>query len=136
MPVGRQGLTCAVFRRAHPATTQRPVVSSPDEKKLFDVITRAYPAALMPDFRYRQTTAKLDARGFEFRASGRQPIDLEQRLKMLALRQSLKHRLRVAKYAAGVIGWRAAFPDWRLCRIPDYADICFYRAGRGGLRLD
>jgi len=30
----------------------------------------------MPDFRYRQTTATLDARGFEFRASGRQPIDL------------------------------------------------------------
>jgi antirestriction protein ArdC len=21
-------------------------------------------------------------------------------------------------------------------RVPDYADICFYRAGRGGLRLD
>ena len=45
-----------------------------------------YPAALMPDFRYRQTTATLDVRGFEFRASGRQPIDL---------------------------GWRAAFPDWQ-----------------------
>ena len=40
----------------------------------------------MPDFRYRQTTATLDVRGFEFRASGRQPIDL---------------------------GWRAAFPDWQ-----------------------
>ena len=59
---------------------------SPDEKKLFDVIARAYLAALMPDFRYRQTTATLDVRGFEFRASGRQPIDL---------------------------GWRAAFPDWQ-----------------------
>src|SRR4029077_12754390 len=58
---------------------------SSDEKKLFDVIARAYLAALMPDFRYRQTTATLDVRGFEFRASGRQPIDL---------------------------GWRAAFPDW------------------------
>jgi antirestriction protein ArdC len=23
-----------------------------------------------------------------------------------------------------------------LCRVPDYADICFYRARRGGLRLD
>ena len=34
------------------------------------------------------------------------------------------------------LGWRAAFSDWRLCRVPDYADICFYRAGRGGLRLD
>ena len=59
---------------------------SSDEKKLFDVIARAYLSALMPDFRYRQTTATLDVRGFEFRAAGRQPIDL---------------------------GWRAAFPDWQ-----------------------
>ena len=59
---------------------------SSDEKKMFDVIARAYLAALMPDFRYRQTTATLDVRGFEFRASGRQPIDL---------------------------GWRAAFPEWQ-----------------------
>jgi len=59
---------------------------SSDEKKLFDVIARAYLAALMPDFRYRQTTAKLDVRGFEFCAAGRQPIDL---------------------------GWRAAFPEWQ-----------------------
>ena len=59
---------------------------SADEKKLFDVIARAYLAALMPDFRYRQTTAMLDVRGFEFRAAGRQPIDL---------------------------GWRAAFPEWQ-----------------------
>ncbi len=59
---------------------------SADEKKLFDVIARAYLAALMPDFRYRQTTATLDVRGFEFRAAGRQPIDL---------------------------GWRAAFPEWQ-----------------------
>jgi DNA topoisomerase-3 len=59
---------------------------SSDEKKLFDVIARAYLAALMPDFRYRQTTATLDVRGFAFRATGRQPIDL---------------------------GWRAAFPDWQ-----------------------
>jgi DNA topoisomerase-3 len=57
-----------------------------DEKKLFDVIARAYLANLMPDFRYRQTTATLDVKGFAFRATGRQPIDL---------------------------GWRAAFPDWR-----------------------
>src|SRR5207237_7005734 len=57
---------------------------SSDEKKLFDVIARAYLSALMPDFRYRQTTATLDVRGFEFRAAGRQPIDL---------------------------GWRAAFPE-------------------------
>ena len=59
---------------------------SSNEKKLFDVIARAYRAALMPDFRYRQTTVTLDVRGFEFRASGRQPIDL---------------------------GWRAAFPEWQ-----------------------
>ncbi len=59
---------------------------SADEKKLFDVIARAYLAAVMPDFRYRQTTATLDVRGFAFRAAGRQPIDL---------------------------GWRAAFPDWQ-----------------------
>src|SRR5712671_1817510 len=59
---------------------------SSDEKKLFDVIARAYLAALMPDFRYRQTTATLNVRGFEFRATGRQPIDL---------------------------GWRAAFPEWQ-----------------------
>jgi DNA topoisomerase-3 len=57
-----------------------------DEKKLFDVIARAYLAAVMPDFRYRQTTATLDVRGYAFRAAGRQPIDL---------------------------GWRAAFPDWQ-----------------------
>src|SRR5471032_1778277 len=59
---------------------------APDEKKLFDVIARAYLAAVMPDFRYRQTTATLDVRGYAFRAAGRQPIDL---------------------------GWRAAFPDWQ-----------------------
>jgi DNA topoisomerase-3 len=56
-----------------------------DEKKLFDVIARAYFAAVMPDFRYRQTTATLDVCGFPFKATGRQPIDL---------------------------GWRAAFPNW------------------------
>ena len=59
---------------------------SGDEKKLFDVIARAYLAAVMPDFRYRQTTATLDVVGFPFRATGRQPIDL---------------------------GWRAAFPEWK-----------------------
>ena len=57
-----------------------------DEKKLFDVIARAYLAALMPDFRYRQTTATLDVKGFPFKATGRQPIDL---------------------------GWRAVFPEWQ-----------------------
>src|SRR4030088_1215741 len=59
---------------------------SSDEKRLFDVIARAYLSALMPDFRYRQTTATLAVRGFDFRAAGRQPIEL---------------------------GWRAAFPDWQ-----------------------
>jgi DNA topoisomerase-3 len=59
---------------------------SVDQKKLSDVIARAYLAAVMPDFRYRQTTATLDVRGFPFRAAGRQTIDL---------------------------GWRAAFPEWQ-----------------------
>jgi DNA topoisomerase-3 len=59
---------------------------SADEKKLFDVIARAYLAAVMPDFRYRQSTATLDVVGFPFKATGRQPIDL---------------------------GWRAAFPEWK-----------------------
>ena len=40
----------------------------------------------MPDYRYRQTTVTMDVRGFEFRATGRQPIEA---------------------------GWRGAFPDWR-----------------------
>jgi len=57
-----------------------------DEKKLFDVIARAYLAALMPDFRYRQTTATLDVKGFPFKATGRQPLEF---------------------------GWRAAFPEWQ-----------------------
>ncbi|WP_422389147.1 DNA topoisomerase [Bradyrhizobium septentrionale] len=59
---------------------------SSDKKKLFDLVARAYLAALMLDFRYRQTNATLDVHGFEFRASGRQSIDL---------------------------GWHAAFPDWQ-----------------------
>ena len=59
---------------------------SADEKKLFDAVARSYLAAAMPDYRYRQTTATLDVRGFEFRAAGRQPIDA---------------------------GWRDAFPDGR-----------------------
>ena len=59
---------------------------SPEEKRIFDVIARAYLAAVMPDFRYRQTTATIDVHGFSFRAVGRQPIEF---------------------------GWRAAFPDWR-----------------------
>lgn len=57
-----------------------------DEKKLFDVIARAYLAAFMPDFRYRQTTATLDVESFPFKATGRQPLEL---------------------------GWRAAFPEWQ-----------------------
>ena len=40
------------------------------------MIARAYLAAVMPDFRYRQTTAMLDVAGFPFKATGRQPIDL------------------------------------------------------------
>ena len=59
---------------------------SVDERRLFDAIARAYLAAMMPDFRYRQTTAVLDVQGRAFCAAGRQPIEL---------------------------GWRAAFPDWK-----------------------
>ena len=59
---------------------------SGDEKKLFDAVARSYLAAVMPDYRYRQTTVTLAVRGFEFRAAGRQPI---------------------------APGWRDAFPDWR-----------------------
>ena len=58
---------------------------SADERRLFDVVARAYLAAVMPDFRYRQTTALLDVQGHAFRAVGRQPVEL---------------------------GWRAAFPEW------------------------
>ena len=59
---------------------------SADEKKLFDAVARSYLASVMPDYRYRQTTVTMDVRGFEFRATGRQPIDA---------------------------GWRGAFPDWK-----------------------
>ena len=59
---------------------------SAEERRLFDVIARSYLAAVMPDFRYRQTSATLDVGGHLFRAVGRQPIEL---------------------------GWRAAFPDWQ-----------------------
>ena len=57
-----------------------------DEKKLFDAVARSYLASAMPDYRYRQTSVTLDARGYEFRATGRQPLEA---------------------------GWRDAFPDWR-----------------------
>jgi DNA topoisomerase-3 len=59
---------------------------SGDERRLFDVIARSYLAAVMPDFHYRQTTVTMDVRGHQFRATGRQPIEL---------------------------GWRAAFPEWQ-----------------------
>ena len=59
---------------------------SDDEKKLFDVVARSFLASVMPDYRYRQTTATLDVRGFEFRAGGRQLIKA---------------------------GWTDVFPDWR-----------------------
>ena len=57
-----------------------------DEKTLFDVVACSYLASVMPDYRYRQTTVTLDARGFEFRATGRQPVEA---------------------------GWRDAFPGWQ-----------------------
>ena len=47
---------------------------SADERRLFDVVARSYLAAMMPDFRYRQTTALLDVQGHSFRAAGRQPM--------------------------------------------------------------
>ncbi len=53
---------------------------------LFDVVAHSYLAAVMPDFRYRQTTVTLDVGSHAFRATGRQPIEL---------------------------GWRAAFPAWQ-----------------------
>ncbi len=59
---------------------------SGDERRLFDVIARSYLAAMMPDFRYQQTTVTMDVRGHLFRATGRQPIE---------------------------VGWRAAFPEWQ-----------------------
>jgi DNA topoisomerase III len=59
---------------------------SNDERRLFDVIARSYLSAMMPDFRYRQTTVTLDVRGHPFGAAGRQPTEF---------------------------GWRAAFPDWK-----------------------
>ena len=59
---------------------------SPDERKVFDAVARSYLASVMPDYRYRQTMATLDVRGFEFWATGHQPIEA---------------------------GWRDAWPDWR-----------------------
>ena len=49
---------------------------TPDERRLFDVIARAYLAAMMPDFRYRQTTVTQNVRSHLFGAAGRQPIEL------------------------------------------------------------
>jgi hypothetical protein len=48
-----------------------------DEKKLFDVIARAYLAAIMPDFRYRQTNATLDVRGFAHEPQRAQRVIVE-----------------------------------------------------------
>ena len=58
---------------------------SGDKRCLFDVVARSYLAALMADYRYRQTTVTLDVHAHAFLALGRQPIEP---------------------------GWRAAFPDW------------------------
>ncbi len=78
----------AVIPNVNTADTLREIWPrlSADERRLFDVIARSYLAAVMPDLRYRQTTATLDVAGHMFRAAGRQPIDL---------------------------GWRAAFPEWQ-----------------------
>ncbi|MGI4941004.1 MAG: type IA DNA topoisomerase, partial [Janthinobacterium lividum] len=78
----------AVIPNANTADSLREIWPrlSADERRLFDVVARSYLAAVMADFRYRQTTALVDVGGHVFRASGRQPIEL---------------------------GWRAAFPDWQ-----------------------
>ena len=75
-------------QRQHPISKTAEVSPrlSSDEKKLFDVIARAYLVALMSDFRYRQTTATLDVRGFD--SASRSP-------------------------AHSALGWRAAFPEWQ-----------------------
>jgi DNA topoisomerase III len=57
-----------------------------DERRLFDVIARSYLSAMMPDFRYRQTTITQNVHSHQFEAAGRQPIEF---------------------------GWRAAFSDWQ-----------------------
>jgi DNA topoisomerase-3 len=49
---------------------------SDDEKRLFALICRSYLAAVMPDYRYRQTTATMDVSGHLFRAVGRVPIEM------------------------------------------------------------
>jgi DNA topoisomerase III len=58
---------------------QRIARLSDDEKRLFALVCRAYLAAVMPDFEYRQTIIILEvpvpgAAGAEFRASGRIPL--------------------------------------------------------------
>ena len=63
----------------------RPRLSG-DKRRLFDVVARSYLAALMADYRYRQTTVTLDVHAHAFLASGRQAIEPRR---------------------------RAAFPDWR-----------------------
>jgi len=67
-----------------------------DEKKLFDVVARSYLAAVMPDYRYRQTTVAMDVGGFEFRAAGWQPVEAE---------------------------WRDAFPGWQSDEERDAAAV-------------
>ena len=70
------------YRRARAA--RNPKSGAPIS--LFDVVARSYLAAVMPDYRYRQTTVTMDVGGFEFRAAGRQPVEA---------------------------GWRDAFPGWQ-----------------------
>lgn len=54
---------------------------SEDEKKMFDLIARAYMAAMMPDYLYKQTTATLIvAAKFDFVAKGQVPLQLGWRL--------------------------------------------------------
>jgi DNA topoisomerase-3 len=46
-----------------------------EEKRLFALICRSYLAAVMPDYRYQQTTVLLDVSGHAFRAVGRIPLE-------------------------------------------------------------
>jgi hypothetical protein len=92
--------SCAVW-----AATEKPAIPSSADRRAFGrfrtasrwrracVLQRASRERdQLPDFRYRQTTATLDVRGFPFRTAGRPPIDL---------------------------GWRAAFLDWQRCEVSE-----------------
>ena len=47
---------------------------SDDERALFEIVARSYIAAVAPDYEFWQTNVRLDANGYELKASGRQEI--------------------------------------------------------------